>query len=174
MKRIGLTLICFLWMLCPDGSRASAQIQVEDLVGKSYADRIVDLRELHRMILREPMDWDVVTDTLSGMRAVAARYGDTELRLEADLIEAWYDYNFRSRTLDKLRSVQEEAQKLDVPTITCRATFLLALHHWNSKEYESAFRWFLRLDEMLQSMDIRVLPDMGNMYMEIGNSYYHF
>lgn len=151
-----------------------AQEQYDNLVGKSYAERKDAIRELHWVILDNHIDWDSASEILEDLRASAKRHNDLELRFEADLIEAWYDYSFQSRKPDKLKAVQKEAEEKGVITINCRTVYLTALHYWYARQYEQAFYWFLHLDDLLQSLDLDIMPDMGNMYMEIGNAYYHF
>ncbi len=151
-----------------------AQGQYDKLVGKSYTERKEDLQKLHQKILYNRMDWDLAQDTLASIRTLAKRHNDLELFFEADLMEAWYDYNYRSRQLDKFKAVQKEAEEKGIITINCRATFLTALYYWYANHYEQSFYWFLRLDDLLKPLSLDVMPDMGNMYMEIGNAYYHF
>lgn len=154
---------------------AIAQAQYSELVGKSYAQRVDVIDRLYRDVIEgDGVRERRLADTLAGMRALADRLGNKELRLEADLLEAVFDYKVGSGSLDKLLGTLEKAERIGVAHIACRAAWGIGQHYWGQEQYERGFRWYLRLDQMLQDVDVADFPDKANYLEEIGRAYYRF
>lgn len=149
--------------------------QDPEWVNKPYHDRLDAIGGLYRIVLNPKTPAKQITDTLAGLRKLATRTGDKELLLEADLLEADYMQKIRlGGGMDKLHLTLERAEQQGVAHIACRAVWLIGQHYWRSAQYEQGFRWYFRLDHMLQGMDVEKFPDKANYLEEIGRAYYRF
>jgi len=164
------TASLFFLLLCV----AIAQAQYRELVGKPYNQRLDAIDRLYRNVIDSGIPEVQLADTLAGMRTLADRLGDKELRLEADLLDAIYDDKVGSGSPDKLLLTLEEAEHEGVAHVACRAVWSIGQHHWMAGRYEQGFRWYLRLNEMLRELDVAVFPDKVNYLEEIGRAYYRF
>lgn len=151
-----------------------AHAQYRGMLHKPYADRTDDISLLYLSVLDTSRSAHSVADTLARMRSFAQEAGDQELLLEADLLEAYYDYKRGSRKIVLMDKVFESARKHGVGNIAYRAAYVIALCYWEKSEYEAAMRWYLRLDEMMHSVDVSDFPNKADYLMEIGTAYYYF
>lgn len=167
---ITLYLPCLLLVCsCP------ALAQDAEWVNRPYHERLDAIGGLYRLILNPKTTAKQVADTLAGLRQLAARTGDKELLLEADLLEADYTHKTGSgKGMDKLLLTLERAEREGVAHIACRAVWLIGQHYWGLAQYEQGFRWYFRLDHMMQEMDVEKFPDKANYLEEIGRAYYRF
>ncbi len=153
--------------------------QYAEMVGKPYNQRLDVIHRLYGNVVGKPISRHALADTLKGMRALANRFGDKELLLEADLLDAYYDFRtisnqFVTKRLVKLENVLTKGIKGNVLSISCRAAVVLARHYWDAQQYEKSFEGYIRLDSMLQYMDVVDFPDKANDLEEMGNAYYQF
>lgn len=154
---------------------AIAQAQYRELVGKPYAQRVDVIDRLYRNVIEgDGVPARRLADTLAGMRTLADKLGNKELHLEADLLEAIFDHKVGSGSLDKLLGTLENAERRGVAHIACRAAWGIGQHYWGLEQYEQGFRWYLRLDQMMQDVDVADFPDKANYLEEIGRAYYRF
>ena len=153
--------------------------QYTEMAGKPYNQRIEDIHRLYDRVVGKPIDRQALADTLKGMRTLARRIGDKELFLEADLLDAYYDFRiipnkFMSKRLVKLEQVLHKGLQENILPISSRAAFVLARHYWDAQQYEKAFEGYFRLDSILQQQDVTDFPDKAHYLEEMGSAYYHF
>ncbi|HWK59496.1 MAG TPA: tetratricopeptide repeat protein [Parapedobacter sp.] len=148
--------------------------QYRELVGKPYSQQLDVIDRLYRQVVDERMPAAQLADTLAGMRRLDDRLDNHELRLEADLLEADFELNVGSGKPDRLLHTLEEAEKAGVFHIACRAAWRIGQHYWAAEQYEQGFRWYLRLDRMMEEIDVTDFPDKANYLEEIGRAHYRF
>lgn len=153
---------------------AIGHAQYRELIGKPYNQRLDAIDRLYRNVVEKKISESQVADTLTGMRTLADRLGDKELLLEADLLEAVFDYKVASGRLDKLLHTLEKSEREGVTHVACRAAWNIGQHYWAAAMYEQGFRWYLRLDQMIGPLDVTDFPDKANYLEEIGRAYYRF
>ncbi|MCD8538813.1 MAG: tetratricopeptide repeat protein, partial [Leadbetterella sp.] len=144
-------------------------------MNRPYHERLEVIDRLHRLVSDTLTPVRQVTDTLAGLRQLATRTGDRELLLEADLLEV--DYVLATRpgeAMDKLLRTLERAEEESMTPIACRVIWRIGQYYWAQAQYEQGFRWYLRLDHLLQGMDVEKFPDKANYLEEIGRAYYRF
>ncbi|GGG72709.1 hypothetical protein GCM10007415_00010 [Parapedobacter pyrenivorans] len=144
------------------------------MVGKPYSQQLDVIDRLYRQVIEERMPAAQLADTLAGMRRLADRLDSKELRLEADLLEADFELNIGSGKPDRLLHTLKEAEEASVSHIACRAAWRIGQHYWAAEQYEQGFRWYLRLDRMMQDIDVADFPDKANYLEEIGRAHYRF
>ena len=153
---------------------SAAYSQYAELAGKPYNQRLDAIHRLYRDVVELKVDTSVVADTLAGMRSLADRLGDKELSLEADLLEAFYDYRNISGDVNGLERVMEAGIRQHVHHIAIRAAYVLGNHHWEQSAYEYAFRWYARLDSLMQPVSVIDFPNKVAYLKQIGFAHYHF
>lgn len=167
---ITLCLSCFL-LVCP----APASAQDPAWMNKPYHERLDAINGLYRLVSDTLMPAKQMADTLTALRQLAARTGDKELLREADLLEACYAQKAGSGGgMDKLLLTLKRAEKEGITHIACRTVWQIGQHYWRLAQYEQGFRWYFRLDHMMQEMDVEKFPDKANYLEEIGRAYYRF
>lgn len=166
-----LYLSCLLLVCLPPASAQDPPVWVN----KPYHERLDAINGLYLQFSDTLMPEKQMADTLATLRQLATRAGDKELLLEADLLEACYAQKARPYGgMDKLLLTLKRAEKEGIAHIACRAVWQIGQHYWGLAEYEQGFRWYFRLDHMMQEMEVEKFPDKVKYLEEIGRAYYRF
>jgi len=167
---ITLYLYCVLLALS-----VPAFAQDAEWLNQPYHERLEAIYGLNQLISGNMTSAKQVADTLAGLRRMAHRAGDKELLLEADLLEADYAQRINPGSgMDKLLLILKRAEQQGMSHIACRTVWRIGQYYWGLAQYEQGFRWYLRLDHMMQTMDVEEFPDKANYLEEIGRAYYRF
>lgn len=147
--------------------------QYTEMIGKPYPERLDAIHRLNRNVIQKQIDSIALMDTLENMRSLGKNPEYRDLALEADLLEAYRDFRLWGR-IEGVKRVMTESGKMGISHIEGRAIGIIANDHWYSRRYEKAFRWYLRLDSMLQTVDVADFPNKARYLAQIGFAHYHF
>ena len=152
--------------------------QYEKLLNKSYAERAMMLDSLYLKIRELPFleDAEKIADEIYDL---GKKHNDRDLRLEKDLILAFYyavkiNQN-QQQVIDKIEKVIEKANQQKNLEMELRATNLLSDFYWHGiKNYEMAFEKYLKMSWLLKKINDVNFPDMVDYYSKIATAYYVF
>lgn len=171
MKNRGLPIVLIVCCLLPG---AIAQAQVNELLHRPYHLKLDVIHRFYKEVIDlrpDSVQAYAVTDRL---RQAARQAGDRESELEADLAEALFDFRGQGAPLKKMYRMAQLGKDRGIPHIACRATYIIALHHWDDEEYELSFRWYASLDSLLQQVSTAEFPNKVAYLQHIGEKYLRF
>jgi tetratricopeptide (TPR) repeat protein len=153
--------------------------QYKQMLNKPYKEKVDDFAVLYEnMINRSRIDSLYIKSYTREMEQWAESHQDEALVLEAELLRAytyWFLYGFKDPDLvNGLILVANKGKEKDIANIEARSVQVVALHYWDTKSYEKAFEWLLRLSEILREMEPESFPNMADHLNFIGRCYFYF
>ncbi len=165
-----LTLLLFFW---PAGSDPG-----NDILNKTYAARYHEVNRLYIKAIADPDSASAFLES-NALKALAARYGDTDLELETELLRAYYmtvwHKNESARIISSLHRLIEKATRAKNLQISARAGKVLGDYYWfDLKNYELGFETYIRLEQLLQKISAAELPDKVYHLQNMAQAYHNF
>lgn len=160
----------FFFIIC----YTTASAQYQELVDQPYHQRLEALDQLSRHVIEGSLSPSEVQLILDEMRHLADHMDSEELRLEADLLEANYDRKRGSLQSELLLRTLDKADQIGITHVACRAAWSIGQYHWLEGRYEQGFQWYIRLDQMMEHLEVADFPDKAIYLEEIGRAYYRF
>ncbi|WP_353124304.1 tetratricopeptide repeat protein [Parapedobacter pyrenivorans] len=154
--------------------RGDAEAQSTELLGKPYHQKLDAIHRFYGKVINLQNDTAKAYAIIDELRQIALRHGDNEVVLEADLLEALFDFRGKTAPLKKMYRMAQRGKEQRIWHIACRATYVIAMHHWDDQQYELSFRWYASLDSMLQQVTIAAFPNKVSYLEEIGDKYMKF
>ena len=149
--------------------------QSDTLFNRPYAERVEAIRYLYRQVIESYPDTVRAYRLINELRGVANRTGNPEIALEADLMEAYFDFScLPGAPLRKIHKVVREARRRQIRQIACRGTFVIARKYWEDQDFERAFQWFASLERQLAALSVSDFPNKVRYLKAIGVAYYRF
>lgn len=168
---LALTLLHVAVWAQPDGD---PDVQPAELLGKPYHQKLEAIHRFYGKVLDFKNDTVGAYAAIDQLRQAARQYRDNEAVLEADLLEALFDFRGKTAPLKKMYHMAQQGREQRVLHIACRATYVIALHHWDDEQYELSFRWYASLDSLLQQVTVTEFPNKVAYLQEIGEKYMRF
>jgi len=151
-----------------------SEAQPTELLGKPYHQKLDAIHRFYGKVINLQNDTAKAYAAIDELRQAARRYRDNEGEMEADLLEALFDFRGKTAPLKKMYRMAQRGKEQRIWHIACRATYVVALHHWDDQQYELSFRWYASLDSMLQQVTIAAFPNKVAYLEEIGDKYMKF
>lgn len=149
--------------------------QFDTLLNKPYPQKLNAIHRLYMQVIDINPDSARAYGVIGDLRRAANRVGDRETALEADLLEALFDYRcLPAASLRKMHEMVRRGKRERIWNIACRATYVIARQYWDGQEYEQAFRWFASLDSLLAEVTVTDFPNKVGYLKDIGDAYYRF
>lgn len=145
-----------------------------ELLGKPYNQKLDAIHRFYGKVINLQNDTAEAYATIDELRQAARRYRDNEAEMEADLLEALFDFRGKTAPLKKMYHMAQRGKEQRVWNIACRAAYVIALHHWDDEQYELSFRWYASLDSLLHQVTIAEFPNKVAYLEEIGDKYMKF
>lgn len=152
--------------------------QYEDLLHKTYAQRVTGVHALYKDLINTR---DSVQRVEKGERikSFARQHKDRRLLLNVDFFfvfwNAFYQRQSKDVSLRTLKAQVASATEENVDFLKARSLRALAEFYWKvERNYELAFEQYLLLDKELVSTNASDYPEMARDLMQIGQAYYYF
>jgi len=145
-----------------------------ELLGKPYNQKLDAIHRFYGKVINLQNDAAKAYAAIDELRQAARRYRDNEAEMEADLLEALFDFRGKTAPLKKMYRMAQRGKEMRIWHIACRATYVIALHHWDDEQYELSFRWYASLDSLLQQVTVTKFPNKVAYLQEIGGKYMRF
>lgn len=156
----------------------SALAQDEKLLNKTYAQRYTEVGEIYIRAIGNP-DSALAFREVNQLRELAIERGDKDMELETDLLKVyyltvWYKKE-RKRIEQTNRKLLEEAAAVENLQIQTRACKVLGDYYWFTlNNYELGFETYMILEELLQKISSRELPDKVYHLQNMAQAYHNF
>jgi len=149
--------------------------QFDSLLNKPYSKKLNAIHRLYMQVIDINPDSARAYGVIGDLRRAAEQAGDRETALEADLLEALFDYRcLPASPLGKMHDMVQRGKRERIWNIACRATYVIARQYWDGQEYEQAFQWFASLDSLLTEVTVADFPNKVGYLKDIGDAYYRF
>jgi tetratricopeptide (TPR) repeat protein len=171
-----LKLLVFLFLY---GIASLSFGQYKQMLHKPYNEKVEDIDQLYENTVNKGREDSLYIQTYTRrIEQWALANDDDELALEAELLRAyvyWFIDGYKDpKLILGLILLAEKGKHQQIPHIEARAAQVVALHYWETKDYEKAFEWLLRLASILDEMQPESFPNMAEHLNFIGRCYYHF
>ncbi|MBS1549201.1 MAG: hypothetical protein JSS94_04960 [Bacteroidetes bacterium] len=151
--------------------------QFNELLHKKYNEKIIPINEFYltSMKLSPPQ----AVQKAQELKEFGKKNKDISLELEADLYLAYYNISNKigneKKYLTDIIKVEKKGKKAGIFDIEARAVKVQQNYYWyDKKNYEIAFDYALKLDQLLRTTNAKDFPDLPEYYYIIGGCYYLF
>jgi DNA-binding CsgD family transcriptional regulator len=152
--------------------------QEEKIINKTYPERYAAIGDIYIRAIRIP-DSINAFEEVNRLKKLAIERGDKDMELETDLLKVYYltFYHKNERVLieykiQKLLNDASAAKNLQKKT---RAYKVLGDYYWfGLNNYELGFETYMVLEQLLQKISSRELPDKVYHLQNMAQAYHNF
>ncbi|CAG5000245.1 hypothetical protein DYBT9275_02423 [Dyadobacter sp. CECT 9275] len=152
--------------------------QYEKILNKTYPQRYTEVGKIYVRAISNPDSASAFREA-NTLKALAIQSGDKDLELETDLLKAYYMTAWHKLERDtiesKIQTLISRAAREHNLQINARALKVLGDYYWfELKNYELGFQTYILLEQLLQRVSIKELPDKVYHLQNMAQAYHNF
>lgn len=168
-----------LFLICLFNNVAYSQrggLDFKILITRDYPEYIDKLSLLYNYI--KSLEKEPALYYIDSLRQVAKRNNNIVWKLEADLLEIYYNdenqYVGNKISIQQYLNVAKTAKRNNVLYLRIRVIKRIFDVYWTNGKYEQAFRYLLQVDKLLDKISNQDFPKKAKYLYKIGEAYYYF